>query len=113
MEPIRIALIRLPRMLRDILTEIVSTQADMAIVADADAPDEAGNADFVIAGAERLVQDEVEALLEARPRMKVLAVAGDGRQTFLYELRPQMVPLGEVSPQTLLQVIRAARRVRA
>ena len=93
MEPIRIVLADMPRMLRETLEE--------------------HDADFVITGADVLRPDDVDALLEARPRMKVLAVVGDGRDAFLYELRPQKVPLGEVSPHTLLEAIRAASWARA
>jgi hypothetical protein len=49
-------------------------------------------------------------LMAANPRVKVLAVAGDGRRVFLHELRPQTVALGEVSPAGLIDAIRAAMR---
>jgi hypothetical protein len=40
----------------------------------------------------------------------VLAVTPDGRRAFLYELRPELIALGEASPDVLLQAIRAAFR---
>jgi len=49
-----------------------------------------------------------EELVTSHPQIKVLAVAGDGRGAFLYELRPQTSSLGEVSPQGLVDAIRAA-----
>jgi len=48
------------------------------------------------------------ALLHARPRLKNLAVAADGRDLVLHELRPRAEPFGEVSPTDLLQAIRSA-----
>jgi DNA-binding NarL/FixJ family response regulator len=109
----------MPRMLREIVKEIVSTQADMEIVGDfaeglplLDAVQESG-AEFVIAGAEYSAAKDVRTLLDERPAVTVLAVAGDGRQTVLWALEPRPVSLGEVSPQTLLRAIRTRRRVRA
>jgi len=40
----------------------------------------------------------------------VLVVSADGRETALFELRPQRTPLGEVSPQTIVDAIRGACR---
>ena len=119
MEPIKIVLVDMPRMLREIVSQVVAAQPDMEIVRELEAPTrltqavDGIGAEFVIAGGDALTPDDVDALLETHPRMKVLAVAGDGRDAFLYELRPQRVPLGEVSPHTLLEAIRAASWARA
>ena len=50
-----------------------------------------------------------------QPLLGVVGVTGDARQTYLYELRPQPVSIGEVSPSGLAEAIRAAalRRPRA
>ena len=47
-------------------------------------------------------------LLTRRPQLKVLAVADNGRGSSLYEMRPQRVPLGEITPQRLVMEIRKA-----
>lgn len=46
-------------------------------------------------------------LLRRRPWMNVLTIRGDGREAFLYQLRPVERPLGEISPETLLDAVRA------
>lgn len=111
MPPTRIVLIDMPRMLRDIVKELVLAQPDMQIVGEYEADTSLGaavertEAEFVISG---VPTDEAGAgaLLGERPHVKVLAVEADARQTFLWELRPQKVALGEISPRTLLGAIR-------
>jgi hypothetical protein len=104
----------MPRILREIIVQAVADEPDLEIV-----PFEAhgvalrqtvksGRADFVIAGADYDFH-EVAQVLEERPRLRVLAVAGHGREAFLYELRPTRTPLGEVSPRTIVEAIRGAR----
>ena len=113
MERIRILISDVPGMLRDIIEEILAAQSDMTVVgAGSDGVGvveavERTRADLLIRG-DGHDDPEVEAVLEARPRLKVLSVEGDGRHSYLSELRPQVSPLGELSPQTLLDSIRAA-----
>jgi hypothetical protein len=45
-----------------------------------------------------------------RPQLTVVAVADDGSKASLYQLRPQSVLLGELSPQRLVRLIREAAR---
>ena len=59
-------------------------------------------AGFVILWGKKPEPPEVfRGLLEKRPLTKMLAVAGDGRENFLY------VPLGELSPQGLAEAVRS------
>jgi hypothetical protein len=104
----------MPRMLREIIERAVADEPDMVLV-EADAPElplheavESAGADFVIAGSDYDF-GEVAQVLDERPRLRVLAVAGDGREAFLYELRPTRTPLGQVSPRTIVDAIRGAR----
>src|SRR5439155_990331 len=103
----RIVLVNLPRMLREIIEDVVAAAPDLDVVETLDKPTgliavvDGAKADFLIAGDDAL--EDVGVLLRERPRLKVLAVACDGRQTFLYELGPQKVALDEVSPQNLLE----------
>jgi chemotaxis response regulator CheB len=113
-EPSRIVLVDMPRILREIIERAVADEPDMEIV-DSEAGNmplreaiEASEPDFVIAGADYDF-GEVARVLDERPRLRVLAVAGDGREAFLYELRPTRTPLGEVSPRTIVDAIRGAR----
>jgi hypothetical protein len=49
----------------------------------------------------------VELLLE-RPRVKVLGIEEQHGHAQLYELRPEQVEIGEVSPDEVIDTIRAA-----
>ena len=51
--------------------------------------------------------DEAAYRLVRQLRLKVLSVAGDGKSSTLYELRPQRIPLGELSARRLCKAIRA------
>ncbi len=102
-------------MLGEIVTDVVSAQPDMEVVGTlerrASLAEAAADlsADVVIVGLEAAELPVMcEELIISHPQIKVLAVAGDGRGAFLYELRPQTSPLGEVSPQGLVDAIRAA-----
>ncbi len=102
----------MPRILREIIEQAVADEPDMEIVEAGDVPlgqaVESSMADFVIAGADYDF-GEVARALDVRPRLRVLAVSGDGREAFLYELRPTRTPLGEVSPRRIVDAIRGAR----
>lgn len=119
MSRIRILLAGMPRLLEDIVEHMLNVQSDMHVVgtvvphgaaaaalveALADTP-----ADVVVLGlSEEAEASTYDALLFANPRLRLLAVVGDGRGAFLYELQPSRVPLGVVSPEALVDVIRAA-----
>jgi hypothetical protein len=51
-------------------------------------------------------------LLHAQPSLRILALEGNGRGAVMYELQPHAVPLGDVSPDGLIDAIRSAGRVR-
>ncbi len=102
---------------RSLVRDIVSGAADLEIVGELD--DEPGaerrllteaertQADFVIlALREPEVADVHLQLLERRPLMKVLAVAGQGQDAHLWELQPERELLGQISPERLLSAIR-------
>lgn len=105
----------MPRILREIIERAVAGQPDMEIVDDlspnalaADALRGTG-ADVVIsAGGHDAAA--VDGVLAELPRLKVLVVSADGRHTELVELRPTRTPLGELSPQTIVEAIRGACR---
>jgi DNA-binding NarL/FixJ family response regulator len=107
-ERIRVVLVGMPRMLRDIVAGLVAAEGDLELVgdfADSDARLESLEAvqpSVIIAGA--------QAPLLARRigrRALVLGVSADGRESVLYELRPRERVLGDVSPSTLLAAVRA------
>jgi DNA-binding NarL/FixJ family response regulator len=80
---------------RSIVAQVASTHADVVIVAAED----------------RSMPPTVRELLAERPRTKILTIGDDGRETFLYELRPHQIDLGQISPQALLDAVRTARTV--
>ena len=100
----------IPRVLEDIIRAAFRGDPDFVFVAEgspepvdvAAAIDREG-AGFVILWGRKPEPPEVfRGLLEERPLTKMLAVAGDGRENFLY------VPLGELSPQGLAEAVRTS-----
>jgi hypothetical protein len=108
-----VAFIDMPRMLREIVDEalshsdvrLVDEQSDGSLVA---AVDRSG-ARFVIVSSEAVSPIEVCRLLEERPRVKVFAIADGGRDGCLYELRPNLVLVGELSPASVVQTVLGGR----
>ena len=111
----------MPRMMRDIVAAIIVAQPDMTIVGESgeggDAESIAGavaaaRPDVLIVGMERAEGGEPPVLcaelLSRFPQVKVIAVEDHGRSSALWELRPHRALLGEVSPQGLVDSIRAA-----
>jgi hypothetical protein len=112
LKPVRILLGGMSPLLLDMLHHVVASEPNMAVVGrvgDADllAAARRTRADVVFVG--QKVRDERERygqLLLRRPRLRVLAIAHDGRTGSLYELRPRRVPLGELSADALCRAIR-------
>jgi DNA-binding NarL/FixJ family response regulator len=108
----RIILVGLPRMLRDIIGELVRTEPDLSIVGEYGDSGEAlevierAQADVVITAVDERARPSAPVLLRRHPALRVLAVSADGTEGYLYELRPIERMLGEVSPRTLLSAIR-------
>ncbi len=114
MEQIRIVLIDMPRMLSEIVERVLVDVREAAIVAKVSQPadlvsalDEA-RADLAIAGPSVADEPSLLELVTARPRMKALAVVGDGERAVLYDLAPRRIPLGELSAGVLLAALRLA-----
>jgi DNA-binding NarL/FixJ family response regulator len=114
-DPIRVFISDLPQMLGEIVSNIVDSQDDMQIVSVH--PSEAAlastigeaDADVLLLGCEGAeFRQRGEALLRSCPQLKVVAVVGNGRESYLLEFRPRMVSLGEVSPEALVDAIRDA-----
>jgi hypothetical protein len=112
-----IAFIDMPRMLREILDDALSG-GDVRLVDETrsggglvGAVDRSGAA-FVIVSAETTGASEVCRLLEERPRVKVFAIADGGRDGCLYELRPNLVLVGDLSRQTLARTVLDGARPR-
>jgi hypothetical protein len=117
--PIRVALINLPPILTEIVTQAL---AKPDIRAEGTFHGETGceqvaalRPEVVIVGLEDDSADEeglppeCRWLLTRHPWARVLSLAHDGREAVLHELHPHRVVLGEASPQKLVETIRGAR----
>ena len=112
MKKLKLLLVDDQSLFREALRTLLTLQPDLEIVEGQGGTlgqaVASSRADFVIAGADYDFA-EVAQVLDERPRLRVLAVAGHGREAFLYELRPTRTPLGEVSPRAIVEAIRSAR----
>lgn len=112
----------LPRMLADIVQRVLGDAPDLDVVGLPGPADPPGRLADSIAehGADVLVTglrptqsiDQFAVLLRSHPALRIFALEGDGRRTVLYELQPHTVPLGDVSPEGLIDAIRSTSRVR-
>jgi hypothetical protein len=114
---IRVALVGLTPLIRDVVHSLIAKQKDMHVTAVIEGRSEklttgGEGADVVLVGvsssapawaAERL-------LSEPPPPRRVVGISYDGRQMQLSELQPATAALGSLSPDELLEVIRGGRR---
>lgn len=115
MTAIRILLVGMAPILREIVRQAALGRDDVDVVGEAQSHHclredvAASGANFLLVGIEDAdAIGACGAILMERPLTKVLAVEADGRHGFLYELRPQRVPLGELSLEGLFDAIREA-----
>lgn len=108
-EPTRVVL-KLPRMLSDIVREFLDARADVEVVAVLDGADplqaavQRHAADLVIVSEDAFrVPPGWLDLLDACPGLRFLAVASEGRRSALCEV------LGDIPPQKLVAVVTSAR----
>ena len=106
MGPIRIRLLDMPRLTRDLIELAVRAQPDMELV-DGDSPPP----DFVLCGVPPAQSRSAgRSLLAERARVRVLELDPDAGRAALYELHEHAHEIGEVSPAELIDKIRAAAR---
>jgi DNA-binding NarL/FixJ family response regulator len=111
--PIRVLLAEIPRILTDIIKDITASHEDIDVIGERAGFDDLTQtairtqADVVVVGkANGSGDDDYCELLRRRPRLKILAISADGRRGFLHELQPRVIPLGELSPNSLIDAIR-------
>jgi len=116
-----VLLAELPQMLGDIVKDVVEGQPDMEVVGDiADCGSLAATAgrtqaDVALVGCELSeFSDASRQLLIDCKGVTLLVLTKDARKAYRFELRPERVPLtadpGGVSPELLVDAIRAARQ---
>jgi DNA-binding NarL/FixJ family response regulator len=101
-------------MLMDIVKNVVASQDDFELAGEIIGREgllkvaTQVQADFVILRASPEPDtEEYHELLYGHPRMKIIAIAADGREAAMHELHPRLIPLGEVAPETLITAIRS------
>jgi hypothetical protein len=115
-QPIHILLYSMPRLLHELIRESLDGEEDLAFAGVYASADDLGPAlerlrgerYVLIGGTNGPDTGKLRELLGRHPQAKLLALAQDGRETFLYELRPHRQPLGSLSPETLVAAVRAA-----
>ena len=116
MTRVRVLVAGLPRLLREVVEGVVRTQPDLDLVEVAVAADAgpaalraavaASAAEVAIVGlASEAAVATYDDVLFAHPRLRLLALTGDGRAATLYELRPHKTALGDASADLLLGAI--------
>jgi DNA-binding NarL/FixJ family response regulator len=113
LQPIRVVTGELPRILSDIIGTVLESAGDIRVVGEAVNHAElleltrSLRPDVVIMGLDESgLPGFGWDLYAGDPLLRVLGVMGEGRQTFVYELRPHRTPLGELSPEELVAAVR-------
>jgi hypothetical protein len=106
-DSIRVALIDMPRLLNQLVRGVIVEHPELELVANvrepgALAPDALPH--FVVVGGDGFAEGEIECALAGLPLARVLILRDDGRSAFL-----DGVPVGELSPDRLAQLIVARR----
>lgn len=114
-KPVRVLLMSMPQLLSDMITGIIGSCRDMELVGDAPVRGEmlpaavAMRADVIILREENVSTEDCAQALYQRPRLKILVISYDGRRGSLYELRPCVAAIKEISAESLIAAIRGRR----
>jgi len=107
----KILLIDMPQMLRDIVRDVAARDPMLEVVGEVPKQTDLETAarmfdpQVIITANGVAPAQEIGALLESRPRTRVLTITGDGRRGTLYRLIPEAVALGDLSPESLLEAM--------
>ena len=116
---IRVLVFGIPEMLREIVVGLLAMEPDFDIIAPSSSATGLSEAveryapDVLVSGvtvawngANGGANGAYAELFSADRRLKVITVAEDGRHGYLYRLRPERVPLGELSSDCLVKAVR-------
>ena len=113
---IRVLLLEMPQLLRDILESVLASAGDVELLHEPASSHAAvlvpRRPDAVVIGTPTGAGPRAVALLQKWPTTHVIAVEPAGRDVRVYELRPHVTQLGQLSPPELVEVIREAVRRR-
>jgi hypothetical protein len=97
------------RLVSDLIVGLLDTEEGCEVTiergSDPLAAAAVGDADVLITTTGVAPPAAVAALLEARPRLRAIAVEGDAEEGVVYELCPQREELQPLSPSTLLAAV--------
>ncbi len=116
MNKIRVVLASMPAMLTEIIEDLVAGEDDMQVVAKAPQSSDVLclarrlDARVVIVREDHGSPHDPGDELMASEKVRVLAIASDGKTGRLYRLQPRGEALGELSGEGLLAAVRAAAR---
>ena len=110
---VRVLVAGMPRMLTDIVRNIVTSQPDLVFVGEAEGVAclawiaTQSPVDVLVIGA-AAVQDATgyTDLLYQHPKMSIVAIDADARGAQIFDLRTHVSHLGEISPTTLVAALR-------
>lgn len=119
MAPIRVVLGTMPPLLCDIVRETLAGEQDFEILAEVTRPEHllaaimrTGASVAVVGIASGDSKALVHELLAIEPRLAIVALTSDGRTGYVHALQPREWAIADISPETLLDAIRAARSPR-
>jgi DNA-binding NarL/FixJ family response regulator len=112
-QPIRLITSELTGILDGIVEKVLQSAGDIEVLARARNRAEliellrTRHPDVVILGLESTTAADIGwELYVGDPMLRVIGIVADGRQAFVYELRPHRMSLGELSPDDLVTVVR-------
>jgi DNA-binding NarL/FixJ family response regulator len=110
----RIVLDGMPRMLRTMVEDVLSTDDQCEIIAETSEERDLFDqlaitpADVIILSITDAVTgpERFERLLARHPRTRIIAITSAGTCAFLYDLRPHVTQITELSPLALLTAVK-------
>jgi len=115
LQPIRVAVGEMPRLLREIIVKSLSPHANLEIIElelpaaeSSDLPLDVGIDVLMLSSDGAELTAEHERFLWSRPRLRLFAIDSGGRRAALYELQPHRITLTEISTEDLADAIHNA-----
>ena len=107
----------LPRLMRDLVHAAVDEAPDLQLVGEAAGAGalaeviDSAEPDLLILPADKFELPEAAAdAFDQQPALKILVLTGSGEPSFLWELAPWRVSLGDLSPTRLRAALREPRK---
>ncbi|MET0458517.1 MAG: hypothetical protein ABW195_04680 [Ilumatobacteraceae bacterium] len=106
--PTRVLLFDIPRLMSDLVRAVVDETPDIELVGEAtdvaaltSAINDTGPDVLILSASEFELPATATDAFDNRPELKILVLTGDGEPSFLWELAPWRVSLGQLSPARL------------